>query len=108
MASPFNVELTMGEGPDDAQARAVTALNDPARAVGLRLSNESPGELSYKPQTQWPFLVALWHTLQGEKMTVKFTPNPDGGTKVAITGSVPSGKQSLAADPGHWSGALSS
>jgi hypothetical protein len=106
MASPFNIELSMREAAAEAQARAATALSEPARAVGLRLTKRGAGELGYRPRVQFPFLVMLWHNLNREQMTVKFDPDPNGGTRVTITGAVARGNHTVAADPEHWSEAL--
>ncbi len=106
MASPFQVELSMREAPSEAQARAASALVDPARAVGLRLTKRGAGELGYKPRVQFPFLLMLWHNLNREHMTVKFDPGTDDGTQVTINGAVARGRHPLAADPEHWSEAL--
>jgi hypothetical protein len=48
----------------------------------------------------------LVHTLDGERMTVRFEQAPDGGSRVRIDGAVASSRQPLAADPEHWSAAL--
>jgi hypothetical protein len=106
MAIPFDVQLSMPDAPADAQARAADALVDPARRVGLRLTKRGTGELAYSPRVQWPFLLMLWHTLSGVRMTVKFEPGQGDGTRVKITGAVPKSSQPLAADPEHWSEAL--
>jgi hypothetical protein len=106
MPSAFNVELSMREAPTEAQARAATALVEPARAVGLRLTKRDAGELSYTPRVQWPFVVMLYHKLGGERMTVKFEPGGDGGTRVTLSGKVAGSNHMLAADPEHWSEAL--
>ena len=106
MATPFNLELSMREAPAEAQARAATALNEPARAVGLRLTKRGAGELSYRPRVQFPFVIMLWHNLNREQMTVKFEPGTAGGTHVTIAGAVARGNHALAADPEHWSEAL--
>ena len=45
MAHQFNLELSMREPPAEAQARAASALTDPARAVGFRLTKRGAGEL---------------------------------------------------------------
>jgi hypothetical protein len=103
MAKSFSVELSMREAPAEAQARASTALADPAKAVGLRLTASEPGKLSFRPRVQFPFLLMLWHTLNGERMTVQFEQAPDGGSRVTIGGAVAAGCQPLAADPEHWS-----
>jgi hypothetical protein len=102
MASAFNVELQMSEPPSEAQGRAANALSDPARLVGLRLTKRASGELGYRPRVQFPFLLMLWHTLNGERMTVRFAPADGGGTRVTISGAVAKGKHPLAADPEHW------
>lgn len=106
MASPFEVELSMRRSPSEAQAEAATALADAARTVGLRLTEQRAGELQYKPRVQFPFVRMLWHKLQGEKMTVTFSPRDDGGTRVTIRGAVAGGVQPLASDPEHWAEAL--
>jgi hypothetical protein len=106
MPSAFNVELSMREPPDEAQARAATALVEPARAVGLRLTKRGAGELGYTPRVQFPFLVMLYHKLSGEQMTVKFEPGAEGGTSVTIRGKVAGSNHMLAEDPEHWSEAL--
>ncbi len=106
MAGAFNIELSMSESPAEAQARAADAFTEPASAIGLRLTERGPGGLNYRPLVQWPFLVVLWRNLNGEKMTVKFEPADGGGTRVTINGAVARAKQPLAADPGHWKGAL--
>jgi hypothetical protein len=106
MASRFEVELSMQQSPSEAQSHAAVALADPANAVGLKLSNQSAGELKYKPPVGFPFTLALWHRLQGEQMTVTFSPGTDGGTEVAIRGAVSGNRQALASDPEHWSEAL--
>src|SRR5579862_530782 len=106
MASPFSVEVSMSEAPAEAQARAATGLTDAARAVGLRLTKRGAGELGYRPRVQFPFLLMLWHNLNREQMTVTFSPEPNGGTRVRITGAVARGSHGLAADPEHWSEAL--
>jgi hypothetical protein len=106
MPRAFNVDLSMREAPAEAQARAATALVEPARLVGLRLNKRDAGELGYAPRVQWPFLVMLYHKLSGERMTVKFEPGAEGGTHVVISGRVSGDKQMLAEDPEHWSDAL--
>jgi hypothetical protein len=106
MATAFNVELSMREAPPEAQARAATVLNDPARAVGLRLTKRGAGELIYRPRVQFPFLIMLWHNLNREQMTVKCEPEATGGTRVTIAGAVARGNHALASDPEHWSDAL--
>jgi hypothetical protein len=106
MATAFNVELSMREAPAEAQARAATALAEPARAIGLRLTKRGSGELGYRPRVQFPFLLMLWHNLNGERMTAKFEPADGGGTRVTIDGAVARGNRALAADPEHWSEVL--
>jgi hypothetical protein len=106
MANKFDVEISMREAPAEAQARAATALNEPARAIGLRLTKRGAGQLGYRPRVQFPFLIMLWHNLNREQMTVKFDPGPTGGTRVTISGAVARGKHAVAADPEHWSEAL--
>jgi hypothetical protein len=106
MANAFNVELSMREAPSEAQARAATALTEPARAIGLRLTKRGAGELGYRPRVQFPFVIMLWHNLNREQMTVKFEPSATGGTRVTISGAVAGGSHALAADPEHWSEAL--
>ncbi len=106
MASPFTVEVSMPEPPPEAQARAAEALHEPARAVGLRLTKRAQGELQYTPRVQFPFLIMLWHTLNGEKMSVRFEPGEGSGTRVTISGAVARGNHALAADPEHWSESL--
>jgi hypothetical protein len=106
MATPFNVALAMREPPAEAEARAAGALADPARAVGLRLTKRAANELRYGPRVQFPFLVMLWHNLNGELMTVTFALSEDGGTRVTIAGAVARRHQPFAADPDHWSEAL--
>lgn len=106
MASTFKIELSMREAPAEARARAATALTEPARAVGLRLTKRGASELGYKPRVQFPFLIMLYHNLNGEQMTVKFEPGGAGGTDVTISGKVAGGNHGLAADPEHWSEAL--
>jgi hypothetical protein len=106
MANAFNVELSMREAPAEAQARAATALTDPARVIGLRLTKRGGGELGYKPRVQFPFLIMLWHNINGERMTVKFEPGATGGTRVTISGAVARGNHAVASDAEHWSEAL--
>ena len=106
MASAFKVELSMPEPPPEAQARAAIALDDPAGAVGLRLTKRGAGELGYRTSVKWPFLVRLWHNINGEQMTVKFEVADGSGTRVTIDGAVARGNHALAADPEHWSEAL--
>lgn len=96
----------MREAPSEAQARAAAALTEPARAVGLRLTNREAGRLGYKPRVQFPFLIMLWHNLNGERMTVDFAPAETGGTRVTIAGSVARGKVGLASNAEVWSEAL--
>jgi hypothetical protein len=103
MAQPFNVEVSMGEAPAEARSRAAQALKDPARAVGLRLKKPDASELTFGPPNGFPFLVNLWHHLNGEKMTVTFDPGESGGTRVRISGAVARGNHPLAANPEHWS-----
>ena len=86
MASPFNVELTMRRPPSEAQAHAIAALTEPARAIGLRLAKRDAGALHYRPRVQFPFLIMIWHILNREQMTVRFEPKPAGETRVTITG----------------------
>src|SRR5439155_1702447 len=74
-----------------------------ARDLGLRLTRRSAGELAYRPRVQFPFLIMLWHNLNGERMTIKFDEAPAGGTRVAISGAVARRNHALAADPEHWS-----
>jgi hypothetical protein len=106
MSSAFTVELSMREEPAEAQARAATALAEPARRIGLRLSKRNAGELDYTPRMQWPFLVMLYHKLSGERMTVKFEPGPEGGTHVTIDGKCAGANHMLAENAEHWSEAL--
>lgn len=106
MASPFSIEFSMSEDPAEAQARAVTALVEPARVLGLRLTKRGAGELQYRPRVQFPFVIMLWHNLNGEKMTAKFEPRDSGGTRVTIRGAVARGKHPLAVDPEHWTESL--
>lgn len=106
MASKFNVEFTIREPPDQAEARAADALNEPARTVGLRLARRGASKLDYRPRYQFPFLLMLYHTLSGERMTVTFEPDPGGGTRVSITGAVARSKLPVASDTEHWSDAL--
>jgi hypothetical protein len=106
MAKTFSVELSMSEAPSEAQGRAATALDKPARAVGLRLKDRGAEKLDYRPPVGFPFLVNLWRHLDREQMTVKFDPGATGGTHVTISGAVASGKHALAANPEHWSEAL--
>jgi hypothetical protein len=84
----------------------VNALTGPARTVGLRLRRREPGKLSYRPRVQFPFVLMLSHYLNGERMTVSFTPADDGGTRVTIAGHVARSRHPLAADPEHWSEGL--
>jgi hypothetical protein len=106
MAKAFTIELAVSESPAEAQAHAADAFTQPASAIGLRLTERGSGELKYRPRVQWPFLVMLWHTLNGEKMTVKFVSADGGGTRVTITGAVAGGMHPLATDPAHWTDAL--
>jgi len=106
MAHQFNVELSMREPPAEAQARAASALTDPARAVGFRLTKRGAGELGYRPRVQFPFLIMPLRNLNGERMTVKFDPGAAGGTRVTISGAASRAHHPLAADPEHWSEAL--
>jgi hypothetical protein len=106
MAVPFDVELSMPDAPADAQARAAEDLKDPAHRVGLRLTKRGTGELGYSARVQFPFLLMLWNTLDGVRMTVKFEPREEGGTRVTIKGAVARGRQPLAADSEHWAEAL--
>jgi len=106
MAKSFSVEISMNEEPAQAQALAANKLSDPARRVGLRLVGRSPGELRYRARVQFPFVLMLWHTLNGERMTVTFADRPDGGSRVKISGAVSGGSLELASDPEHWSEAL--
>lgn len=108
MASAFNVEFTMREAPAEAQSRAASELTEPARTIGLRLTKRGNGELRYGPRVQFPFLVMLYHVLNGERMTVTFTPGTEGGTNVSITGAVPKSKLPVASDTEHWSDVLGS
>jgi hypothetical protein len=106
MGKQFSVALTVRGNPEEAQSRATSALNDAARAVGLRLTSRSPGQLKYRPPIQWPLLVALYHRLSGEEMLVSFRPADGGGTLITLRGSVARRHAVLAADPAHWSGQL--
>jgi hypothetical protein len=106
MADDFQVEVPMREAPPEAQARAATALNEPARAVGLRLTGRGAAQLDYRPRVQFPFLLMLWHYVNGERMTVRFEPGEPSGTRAHISGKVARGRHALAADPDHWSEAL--
>jgi hypothetical protein len=106
MAKTFTVELSMSEDPAEAQARAASALDKPARALGLRLKQRRERELSYGPPVTFPFLVNLWRHLDRQRMTVSFDPGPSGGTRVRISGAVAGGKRGLATNTEHWSEAL--
>ena len=108
MARSFDVQLHLAEPPAEAQGRAAADLGDAARAVGLRLTKRGAGELKYSPRVQFPFLLMLWHTLSGERMTVRFEPAQEGGTSVSISGAVASARHALASDPEHWAEALGS
>jgi hypothetical protein len=106
MASPFEVELSVAQSPEEAQSHAAGALAEAALTVGLRLTGQRPGELQYTPKVQFPFVRMLYHKLQGEKMTVTFSPGSDGGTSVTIRGGVARNVLPLASDPEHWTEAL--
>ena len=106
MASQFTVELSLPEPPAEAQAHLAEALAEPARMVGLRLTKRTAGELQYRPRVQFPFLLMLWHNLNGEKMVIKFDPGDGDGTRVSISGAVARDKHLLASDPDHWTEAL--
>lgn len=108
MASQFSVEVSVREAPSEAQAHAAEAFNEPARAIGLRLTQRQAGGLQYRPRVQFPFLIMLWHTVNGERMNVRFEPRDGGGTRLRISGAVARDKQPLAADPEHWTEALGS
>jgi len=107
MARPFTIELAIPEPPTEAAARAAIALAEPARAIGLRLAKRTAGALQYTPRVQFPFLIMLWHNLNGERMTVSFVHDGNGGTRISISGRTTRGSHSLAADPGHWAESLS-
>lgn len=106
MASSFNVEFEMREPPPEAQSRAASALREPAQMVGLRLTKRGAGELGYRPKVTFPFLIMLWHSLNGERMTATFEPGSDGGTHVTLSGAVAGNKHMMASDPEHWTDAL--
>jgi hypothetical protein len=106
MAKGFEVELTVPEERAQAQARAASDLSDAARAVGLRLTKREGGELRYRPRVQFPFLIMLWHTLNGEQMRVTFEDAPGGGTRVRLSGAVAGSNHALASDADHWAEAL--
>jgi hypothetical protein len=106
MASSFKVEFEMRESPAEAQSRAASALGEPARLVGLRLTKRGAGELGYRPKVTFPFLVMLWHSLSGERMTASFEPGGEGGTHVTLSGAVARNKHMMASDPEHWTDAL--
>jgi hypothetical protein len=55
---------------------------------------------------EFPFLIMLWHNINGEKMTVTFQPGESGGTRALLSGAVARGKHPLASDPDHWTEAL--
>lgn len=106
MASSFNVEFDMREPPAEAQSRAADALSEPAHMVGLRLTKRGAGELGYRPKVTFPFVIMLWHNLNGERMTVRFEPGSDGGTHVTLSGAVARNKHMMASDREHWTDAL--
>jgi hypothetical protein len=106
MATPFSVELSVGESPSEAQGRAATALVEPARSLGLRLTDRGADELTFKPRIGFPLFLTLWRNLNREHMTVKFAPDPGGGTRVTLTGAVSGGRKTLASDPELWTEAL--
>jgi hypothetical protein len=106
MASKFSVEVSMREAPPEAQARAASALSQPARALDLRLRSRKGGELSYGPRVQWPFLLMLYRRLSGDCMNVHFEADAGGGSRVTISGAVAKSKQPLAADADYWTEAL--
>jgi hypothetical protein len=106
MATKFRVELLMSEAPAEARSRAETALKAPAKAVGLRLRSRGAEELYYRPPVGFPFLVNLWHQLDGEQMRVTFEPGTDGGTRVTLSGALAGARQRAAAEPEHWLAAL--
>ncbi len=108
MANRFIVELRVHEPPAEARARAASALDGPAGAVGLRLRPGVGGvnELVYRPPLGFPLMLSLWRRLRGERMRVAFDPGPAGGTSVAISGSVARRASALARDPDHWAGPL--
>lgn len=106
MASAFNVEFTMREAPAEAQSRAANELTEPARLIGLRLVRRGTDELIYRPRVQFPFLLMLYHSLSGERMTVSFEPDAGGGSRVSISGAVAKAKLPLASDSEHWTDVL--
>jgi hypothetical protein len=106
MAKSFEVQIELGEPPEQAQARAASALGAAARAVGLRRTKTAQGELRYRPRVQFPFVLMLWHYLSREQMTVRFENGAAHGTLVRISGAVASSNHPLAQDSEHWSEAL--
>jgi len=106
MAKKFEASVSVREPSAEAQAHAARSLVDAARAVGLRLTRRQAGELHYRPRVQFPFLLMLWHYLNGEHMTVRFEDAPDGGTRVKLSGAVAGGNHALASDAEHWSEAM--
>ncbi|HEY7966460.1 MAG TPA: hypothetical protein VID68_05495 [Solirubrobacteraceae bacterium] len=106
MASSFSVSVSMSEAPAAAQAKAVNALEDAARRVGLRLTRRGGGELGYRPRVQFPFLLMLWHYLSGERMTIRFEAGASGGTTVTLSGAVARAALPVASDPAHWADPL--
>jgi len=106
MAKTFSVELSMREAPEQAQARAATALKDPARRLGLRLKSRGAAGLEYRPGVGFPFLLNLWRHLDRQHMTVKFDPGATGGARVTISGAVAGSKHAAAASSGYWTEGL--
>ncbi len=105
MSKKFTVELSLAEAPDEARARAATALKRPAQQLGLRLKSTGSDGLVFEPSWGFPFLVNTWRHLDRQQMSVRVEPAADG-SRVTISGAVMAGKHAQAENAEFWREAL--
>lgn len=109
MPASVHVELDIAGQPESVQAAARRGLEDHARELGLRLTEQSSTALTYKPRIHFPFLITVWPWLvrraQGEQLTLEFTPG-EQGTRVTISGQMSAKRAARAGDQEQWSEAL--
>jgi hypothetical protein len=101
MARSFSHDLPVSGSPSEAQARLRGVMIERLRrSAKMRLANQQPSALTFRPRWSWPVLLALYRMLSGEVVNVSFSAG-EGGTRVAVSGKV-AGNAEAVADREFW------
>ncbi len=122
MANTFSYEFSIsGTTPEAARDQVQRVLSERLRRPtsggvqgnlhrAMRLSEQTPTSLLYKPKLQMPLPVSItvWlgRELRRERVDLTFTPNGTDGTRMTVSGKVGEGGQAVAGRD-FWEGVLS-